>query len=115
MYSDIFMFCLMENAMTTRQELEKMVEDGLKNYLGIHYGTPSQSVFTAESAFKSGAAFVMDKLMPEIERLKYEGEKDYEGMREFQKKFINSNQELTAANERIKELEALPPPERGEE
>lgn len=87
--------------MTTRQELEKMVEEAARNVKHDN----DMPFTSAKNAYHAGAAFVMDKLVPEIEKLKYEGEKDYEGMREFQKKFIKSDKELTAANERIKELE----------
>ena len=63
--------------MITRQELEKMVEEAGHEHAGWK-NIPSSSLTDSvkyhltmiEKSFKSGAEFVMDKLMPMIEELK---------------------------------------------
>lgn len=93
--------------MTTRQELERMVEekarDGAIEYcLKDEYPT-GNSGFIA--GFKSGAAFVMDKLMPEIEKLNEENKLIYN---------LLQIQELSRDLQRICDRTQTPP-ERGEE
>lgn len=97
--------------MITRQELEKMVEDSVND----RFPTNTESARVNQlhiincAVFKLGAAFVMDKLMPQLKAR-------MELLAEFDDRIGELQKELTAANERIKELEAmLTPPERGEE
>lgn len=59
--------------MITRQELEKMVEEfAIECAMKRHKGLNEVEVIPTGTycGAKSGASFVMDKLMPEIEKLK---------------------------------------------
>lgn len=50
-----------------------------------------------------------EQLLAENERLREEGRKDYEGMREFQQKFIAADQELRKLRAKIEQMEQQEP------
>lgn len=93
--------------MTTRQELEKMVEvEVMREFNGTNCTASNRN------AFLYGADFVMDKLMPEIEKLNETNEESIDRAFQAEKnaaliavEYTKIGCQLTAANERIKELE----------
>lgn len=86
--------------MITRQELEKMVEvEVMREFNGTNCTASNRN------AFLYGAAFVMDKLMPEIEKLNEENKLIYN---------LLQIQELSRDLQRICDRTQTPP-ERGEE